>query len=147
MRRDFEDFIQILKKKRVRFVIVGAFALAYHGYPRNTGDIDIWIHPLEENAKKAVASIEKFFGTTLGVTAEDITTGKIIQFGRPPVRIDLISRLTGVTTDEIWDNRIKGKFSGIPVFYIDKQTFIKNKRAIGRAKDLADADFLDGMQA
>lgn len=146
MRRDFEDFIQSLKKKRVRFVIVGAFALAYHGHPRNTGDIHIWICPSEENAINTVASIEKFFGTTLGVTAEDITSGKIIQFGRPPVRIDLISRLTGMTMDEIWDNRIKGKFSGIPVFYIDKQTFIKNKRAIGRAKDLADADCLDGMQ-
>ncbi|HOW84130.1 MAG TPA: hypothetical protein PK573_16325 [Spirochaetota bacterium] len=140
MHKDFEDLLAILNKNQVKFLIVGAFALAYHGYPRNTGDIDIWIYPAEENANKTVQAIKEFFGSTLGVTNEDIISGKIIQFGRPPVRIDLISILTGVTTDEIWDNRITGKFAGIDVYFIDKKTFIKNKRAIGRGKDIVDVD-------
>lgn len=144
MHSDFKDFIESLLNNRVDFVIVGAFALAYHGYPRNTGDIDIWILPEKENAEKTVQAIGDFFGTNLGVTAEDITSGKIIQFGRPPVRIDLISKLSGVTTEEIWENKIQGTFAGLRVFYIDKKTFIKNKRIIGRSKDIVDADILGG---
>jgi len=144
MHNDFQDFIESLLNNRVDFVIVGAFALAYHGYPRNTGDIDIWILPEKLNAEKTVQAIGDFFGTNLGVTAEDITSGKIIQFGRPPVRIDLISKLSGVTTEEIWENKIPGTFAGIRVFYIDKKTFIKNKRIIGRGKDIVDADILGG---
>lgn len=144
MQSDFKDFIETLQNNRVDFVIVGSFALAYHGYPRNTGDIDIWILPEEDNAEKTVLAIRDFFGTTLGVTAEDITSGKIIQFGRPPVRIDLISKLSGVTTEEIWENKITGTFAGLSVCYIDKKTFIKNKRITGRGKDLVDADIIGG---
>ncbi len=144
MRSDFKDFIETLQNKRVDFVIVGSFALAYHGYPRNTGDIDIWIVPGKDNAEKTVLAICDFFGTNLGVAAEDIMSGKIIQFGRPPVRIDLISKLSGVTTEEIWDNKITGTFAGLSVYYIDKKTFIKNKRITGRGKDLVDADILGG---
>lgn len=144
MQSDYKDFIETLQNNRVDFVIVGSFALAYHGYPRNTGDIDIWILPEKDNAEKTVTAIRDFFGITLGVTAEDITSGKIIQFGRPPVRIDLITKLSGVTTEEIWDNKITGAFAGLSVYYIDKKTFIKNKRITGRGKDLVDADIIGG---
>jgi hypothetical protein len=144
MHKDFEEFIRLLNKNQVGYVIVGAFALAYHGYPRNTGDIDIWILPTEENAHRTICAIREFFGTALGITSDDITSEKIIQFGRPPVRIDLISKLTGVTTEEIWENRVEGIFSGIKVYYIDKATFIKNKKATGRGKDIVDADMIGG---
>ena len=143
MHNDFKEFVVNLLNNDVKFIIVGAFALAFHGFPRNTGDIDIWIYPDEKNSQNTLKSIEEFFGSTLGVSRDDILSGKIIQFGRAPVRIDLITKLTGVDTDELWEKKIQGKFSGLDVNYIDKDTFIKNKRAIGRSKDIADADSLE----
>ena len=139
---DFRDFIISLQKKRVDFVIVGSFALAIHGHPRATGDIDIWIRPDEANAGRLIDSLHDFGFSSLQVTKDDILSGKIIQLGYPPVRIDIITRLTGLTTDEIWDTRVEGPFGELNVYYIDRECFIKNKRAIGRNKDNADIDSL-----
>ncbi|MBI4056987.1 MAG: hypothetical protein HY399_05500 [Elusimicrobia bacterium] len=135
---DFSDFVAALKRNDVEFVIVGAFALSFLGFPRATGDIDFWIRPTESNAEAVLRALKDFGFESLGITKEDILSGKVIQMGYPPVRIDLLTSLSGVTSEEIWNNRKEGPFGKHIVFYLDKDTFLKNKRATGRPKDVAD---------
>ena len=139
---DFNDFIFALNSNDVDYVIVGAFALAFHGHPRATGDIDIWIRPNRLNALALLKAFDSFGFGTLNISEEDILTGKIIQLGYPPVRIDLITLLDGLTHDEIWETREEGEFGDHRVFYIGREAFIRNKRAIGRHRDLADLELL-----
>ncbi|MFH1724989.1 MAG: hypothetical protein ABII00_10260 [Elusimicrobiota bacterium] len=135
---DFADFIAALNRNRVEYVIVGAYALAFFGAPRFTGDVDIWIRPTSSNAKALLSAVSEFGFESLSLTEEDILSGRIIQMGYPPMRIDLITVLDGVTADEIWAGRKEGLFGEQSVFYIGKDVFIKNKRAAGRPKDIAD---------
>ena len=139
---DFSDFISALNQNAVEYVIVGAYDLAFLGYPRYTGDIDIWINPSTVNAKALIKAIGDFGMKSLSLTEEDILSGNIIQLGYPPVRIDMLTILDGLTADEIWDNRQQGAFGKLPVFYLGRTAFIKNKRATGRLKDLADLEAL-----
>jgi hypothetical protein len=139
---DFREFIMVLNKNGVEYVIVGAFALAFHGYPRATGDMDIWIRPFKPNAVRLLKALSNFGFKDLNLTEKDILSGKIIQLGYPPVRIDLVTVLDGLNSDEIWDTRVSGKFGDIFVSYIARAAFIKNKRALGRHKDLADLELL-----
>lgn len=139
---DFADFLECLQKFQVDFLIVGAFALAKLGYPRGTGDIDIWIKPEKENAQNALKGISEFGMASLNLSIEDILSGDVIQMGFPPIRIDLMSKLTGVSTEEIWASRQEGKLEKFNVFFLSKEVFIKNKKAIGRHKDLADIESL-----
>ena len=139
---DFSDFVEALRKNSVEFVIVGSFALAFHGYPRATGDIDFWIRPTEANSEALIKALIDFGFGGLEVSKEDILSGKIIQLGYPPVRIDLISVLDGLSAEEVWDSREKGKFGPHDVFYLGRKAYIRNKRATGRHKDLADLDLL-----
>lgn len=140
---DFSDFIASLERQKVEFVMVGAFNLAFLGYPRFTGDMDIWIKPTSSNAKALLKALEDFGMKSLGITEEDILSGNVIQLGYSPIRIDLITILDGLTSDEIWANRQEGAFGNHTVFYLNKTAFIKNKRATGRQKDLADAEALE----
>lgn len=139
---DFTDFIEALKKNEVEFVMVGAFDLAFLGYPRYTGDMDIWIKPTMQNAQALIKSIEHFGFKSLSLTEKDILSGNVIQLGYPPVRIDLLTILDGLTSDEIWASRQEGRFGKYTIFYLGKDAFIKNKRTIGRHKDLADIEAL-----
>lgn len=139
---DFNDFIKTLRKNNVDFVIVGAFALAFHGHPRATGDLDVWVRPEEVNVHAVLKSLSNFGFQGLTICKEDILSGKIIQLGFPPVRIDIITVLDGLDTEEIWKGRQPGKLGKHHVYYIGKEAFIKNKRAIGRHKDLADIELL-----
>ncbi|OGR89783.1 MAG: hypothetical protein A3J74_09700, partial [Elusimicrobia bacterium RIFCSPHIGHO2_02_FULL_57_9] len=140
---DFSDFIAALNRNHVEFVIVGAFALAFLGYPRATGDIDFWIRSTASNVEAVLRAFADFGFKSLGITKDDILSGKVIQMGYPPVRIDLLTKLDGVTGEEIWANRQEGPFGEHAVYYLDKGTFIKNKRAAGRSKDLVDAELFD----
>jgi hypothetical protein len=135
---DFSDFVAALIRRRVEFVIVGAFDLAFLGCPRYTGDLDIWIRPDAPNAQGTIRALEDFGLESLGVSEQDILSGKIIQIGCPPVRIDLLTLLDGLSADEIWESRQEGPLGGHAVNYLGKAAFIKNKRAAGRPKDLAD---------
>ncbi|MBI4678823.1 MAG: hypothetical protein HY748_14690 [Elusimicrobia bacterium] len=137
---DFSDFIDSLNRRHVDYVIVGAFALAHLGFPRATGDIDIWIKPTPSNAQALLRAIEDFGFTSLKLTQDDILSGKIIQLGYPPVRIDLLTELDGVSEKEIWASRREGPFGDHAVYYLGRGVFIKNKRAAGRKKDLIDLD-------
>ena len=140
---DFSDFVAALNRNHVEFVIVGAFSLAFLGYPRATGDIDIWIRPTPSNAEAVLRALKDFGFKSIGITKDDLLSGKIIQLGYPPVRIDLLTILDGVTAEEIWAKRQEGPFGDHAVFYLDKATFLKNKRAGGRSKDLVDLELFD----
>jgi hypothetical protein len=140
---DFSDFISALNKNQVDFVMVGAFDLAFHGFPRYTGDMDIWIRPSKSNAAACIQAIKDFGLQSIALTEDDILSEHVIQLGYPPVRIDLITVLDGLTVDEIWSSRQEGEFGKHTIFYLSKEAFIKNKRAIGRHKDLADLEALD----
>lgn len=139
---DFRDFIHALNNNHVEYVLVGSFALAYHGHPRATGDMDVWIRPTKQNASAVLKAVLDFGFEKVNVTEEDFLSGKIIQLGFPPVRIDIITILEGLQNDEIWGERQKGKFGDLDVAYIGREAFIKNKRAIGRHRDLADLELL-----
>lgn len=135
---DFSDFVEALNRNRVEFVIIGAFALGHHGAPRATGDFDVWVRPLEPNARATIKALADFGFPTIDVTPQDILSEKVIQLGVAPVRIDILSELSGVTADEIWSTRISGTLGTHTVFFISRATFVKNKRAAGRKKDQAD---------
>ena len=139
---DFVDFITALNSNHVEYVIVGAYALAYHGHPRATGDIDFWIKPTDENAKLLLKALMDFGFGTLDISADDILSGKIIQLGFPPVRIDLITKLDGLINDEILKSKKRGKLGDQTVWYLGRKAFVKNKRSAGRHKDLADLELL-----
>jgi hypothetical protein len=139
---DFNEFVAVLNKNKVEYVIVGSFALAFHGYPRATGDIDFWIRPTPVNIKALFRALGEFGFQKLDISEDDLISGKIIQLGYPPVRIDLITMLDGLKEDDIWKTRAKGKFGNHAVFYLGREAFVKNKRALGRYKDLADLELL-----
>jgi hypothetical protein len=139
---DFSEFVVTLNHNKVEYVVVGSFALAFHGCPRATGDIDFWIRPTAENAARLLKALNDFGFGELKIVEGDILSGKIIQLGYPPVRVDLISVLEGLDSNEIWDTREKGEFGEHQVFYLGRKAFIKNKRTLGRHKDLADLEAL-----
>ncbi len=139
---DFNDFVAALNKNDVQYVIVGSIALAFHGCPRATGDIDFWIRPTSSNARNLLKAINDFGFGKLDISEDDVLSDNIIQLGYPPVRIDLISALDGLTSEEIWESRQAGKFGDHDAHYIGKENFIKNKRTLGRHKDLADLELL-----
>jgi hypothetical protein len=139
---DFVDFITAINNNQVEYVIVGAYALAYHGHPRATGDIDFWIRPNMTNALFLLKALKDFGFGTLDISAADILSDKIIQLGFPPVRIDLITKLDGLNNDEIMKSKTQGKLGDQAVWYLGREAFVKNKRSAGRHKDLADLELL-----
>jgi hypothetical protein len=125
-------------------VIVGAWALAFHGRPRYTGDLDIFVARDDENADKLMAVIEAFGFGHAGIKREDfLQVDHVIQLGREPNRIDILTGISGVTFDEAWNNRDQGKIADIAVFFISRDLLIKNKRAANRDKDQGDIKLLE----
>jgi hypothetical protein len=140
---DFRDLLALFNAHRVDYMIVGGYALAFHGAPRFTGDLDIFVKPDLENARRILKSLEMFGFNSVGLAAEDFQSpDKIIQLGFPPVRVDIITSLTGVSWKEAFLGRAKGKYGDIPVYYIGREQFVANKRATGRKRDLADLEAL-----
>jgi hypothetical protein len=147
MHRDFIEFVEILNRNNVEFVIIGGIALAYYGFPRFTGDIDFWIRPSAHNAQKTFNSIEEFFSMRISTTADEFLSGnKMISLGEEPVKIEIHTRLDGITENEIWNTRERGKFGDEEVFYIGKEAFIKNKKAVGRDQDLVDIKNIESQK-
>jgi hypothetical protein len=140
---DFDEFCALLTAREVEFVIVGAHALAFHGAPRFTGDLGILIRPTVDNARRALTAIAEFGFPTAPLTAADIVSGtKVIEMGVAPVQIHVMSEISGVTWDEVWANHEIGTLGPHAVAFIGRETFLRNKRAAGRPKDLADIDAL-----
>jgi len=143
VQRDFRELLALFNEHKVDYVIVGGYALAFHGAPRYTGDIDILIHPDTANAHRILEAIDEFGFGSVDLTAADFQKPQnVIQLGVPPVRVDIITSLTGVSWEDACTGRIQGKYGDIPVHYIGREQFISNKRAVGRKKDLADLEAL-----
>jgi hypothetical protein len=148
---DILDFIRLLGVHKVRYVVVGGEAVIYHGYPRFTGDIDFFFANDEENVGALFAALREFWGGDvpgLQSASELAEAGLIIQFGRPPNRIDLMNRIDAVTFEDAWKDRVElciaTSGGAIPLFLLDRQNLIRNKRASARPKDLDDLTFLEG---
>ena len=137
--QDFKDFIELLNQRNVDYMIVGAHALAFHGRPRHTGDLDIWIKPSNENADKLVAVLDDFGFGSLGLTKSDfLKENYVTQLGYPPLRIDILNAISGVEFDDAYSNKVVGNIDDLNVNFISIAEFIQNKEASGRKKDLGD---------
>ena len=141
---DLREFIELLNSRGVEYVIVGAHSLAFHARPRYTGDLDILVRPSPENAAKLV-SLLRDFGFAKGDLAEsDFTVPEqMIQLGRAPNRIDLLTGISGVTVEDAFSTRMLAELEGLPVFVLSKEALILNKRAVGRPQDMADLESLE----
>ncbi|MEO7157317.1 MAG: hypothetical protein ABI039_07145 [Vicinamibacterales bacterium] len=143
MNPDFVDLLRAFVAADVRFLIVGAYALAHHGRPRATGDLDLWVDPTPANARQVMTALATFGAPLTEVAEADFARpGMVFQIGVPPGRIDVLTDLTGLTFAETWDDRERGHFGELKVDYIGRDAFIRNKRATGRARDLGDIDGL-----
>ena len=141
---DSKEFIALLNSRGVEYLIVGAHSLAFHARPRFTGDLDILVRPSPENAAKIIAVLNEFGFADLGVKASDFTTPEqVIQLGRAPHRIDLLTSISGVSIDEAFATKVSAELDEIPVAFLSKALLIANKHAVGRPQDLADLTELD----
>jgi hypothetical protein len=143
VQKDFKELLKLFNAQKVKFLIVGGYALAYHGAPRYTGDLDIFVKPDSQNAIKILKALDDFGFGSLGLKNEDFKMpDKVVQLGHPPVRIDIVSSISGVSWDEAYKKRDKGKYDDVQVYYIGRDHFIMNKKAVGRKKDIADLEAL-----
>lgn len=144
MNQDFKEFIALLNTNKIQYLVIGGYAVAYHGYPRYTKALDLWINPSPANAEKVLTALKQFGFGSLEITINDLTTPEqTIQLGYPPIRIDLIASIDGVIFEECYPDRIRVEDSGLFINVIDLENLKKNKRASGRAQDLADLENLE----
>ncbi len=145
--KDLREFIESLNSHGVEFVVVGAHALAFHGHPRYTGDLDLLVSPTLENAARLELALIAFSLLTPCRACRGLgfleNLAIVVQLGIAPTRIDLLTSITAVTFAEAWDQRVSGDLSGAPVAFLSRQTLIKNKRATGRTQDAADVEALE----
>jgi hypothetical protein len=143
MHPDFVDLLRAFVDHDVRFMVVGAYALGVHGRPRATGDLDVWVDATAENATRVMEALRQSGAPTDQLTTADLSRpGIVFQMGLPPVRIDVLTELSGVTFAEAWPGRALARFGDIEVDVIGREAFVKNKRATGRARDLGDVEAL-----
>jgi hypothetical protein len=141
--RDFCELLACFNASGVRALIVGAYALGFHGAPRMTGDLDVLVQPSAENAARVMTALASFGFGEVGLSAADFERPDVVvQLGVPPVRVDLLTGLSGVTWDEAWAGRVAGELGDVPVVFIGLADLRRNKRAAGRHKDLADLEAL-----
>jgi hypothetical protein len=145
---DFSEFIACCVARDVRFLVVGGYALAAHGHPRFTKDIDIWLWIDPDNGRRVVEALDDFGFGSLGLTVNDfVEPGVVVQLGHAPKRIDLLTSIDGVAFEECWPTRVEIEVGGISVPFIDVDHLVMNKRASGRLQDLADVEALSGGDA
>ena len=143
MNQDFVDLLRALLAADVRFLIVGAYALAHHGRPRATGDLDVWVDATPDNASRVIQALVAFGAPMEHISEADFASpGAVVQLGVAPGRIDLLTSLTGLTFGEAWPTRDTGTFGGVPVGVLGREAFIRNKRETGRTRDLGDIEGL-----
>lgn len=141
--RDFSELLASFAEHRVEFVVVGAYAVAFHGRPRMTGDLDLLVAPTKENAERVMRALDAFGFGDVGLTASDFAApDTVVQLGVAPVRVDLLTSLTGVSWEEAWSGKVSADFAGTPVFVLGLAELRRNKRATGRAQDRADVEAL-----
>ena len=141
--KDSREFVECLLSNKVEFLIVGALAVSWHGFPRYSADIDFLVRPAADNAQRVVDALKQFGFGCLGISIEDLSVEKrVVQLGVEPNRIDLLTSVSGVTFEEAWESRVTGTIDGIEVNYIGREALIRAKIAAGRPKDLIDVDAL-----
>jgi hypothetical protein len=142
--QDFKDLLATFNEKHVEYLVVGGHALAAHGLVRATKDLDVWIRPATSNAPRVIAALASFGAPLHDLCESDlVSAGTIFQIGVPPVRIDIITAIDGVTFDEAWPARIQGNFGDQTVPVISWNDLIRNKRSAGRPQDLLDVRWLE----
>ncbi|MDC3954149.1 nucleotidyltransferase [Polyangium jinanense] len=148
LQQDLREFVGLLNSSGVEFIVVGGHAVAFHGHPRFTGDIDFFVRPTRANADRILGALATFGFGQLALSADDfMRPNAVVQLGRPPNRIDLLTSISGVDFDEAWDSRVSGSLDGLPVAFLGLEALLKNKRASGREKDVADVAKLMAIKA
>lgn len=141
--RDFKEFVECCERHEVRYLIIGGYAVGFHGHVRYTKDLDIWIEATEANAQRVLRALDEFGFSSVGLTTADfLVPGSVIQLGYPPNRLDLLTQPDGVTFVECWNARESVDLDGLTVNLIGFDDLIANKRASGRQRDLADIEDL-----
>lgn len=141
----FREMLSILSDEGVEFLVVGAYALAAHGVPRATGDLDFWVRREAENAGRLMRALDRFGAPTERISSDDFLEENLVfQIGREPSRIDFLTSIDGVEFDEAWGSRVEIELDGVRVAILGKADLIRNKRAVGRTRDLADLEQLEG---
>ncbi|MGN6528794.1 MAG: hypothetical protein ACTHL8_20565 [Burkholderiaceae bacterium] len=144
LNKDFKEFVGLLDSTNVEYLLVGGYALAAHGHPRYTGDIDFWVNPTPENVVRLMQALTAFGFGGLGLTRDDfMQPDAVVQLGYPPARIDLLTAIDGVSFDACYARRRRLRVDGVELSLIDVDDLRANKRASGRLKDLADLEALD----
>jgi hypothetical protein len=146
LQRDFSEFLASFNAVGVRYLVVGAYALAAHGSPRNTLDLDVFVRPSEANGRRIVQALRAFGFGSLRVAPSDFAQpDRILQLGRQPLRIDVLTSITGVTWARAWRGRIPGTYGDVPVNVLGFDELVTNKRATGRTRDLGDVEALSKL--
>lgn len=141
---DFREMLSALTEEDAEFLVIGAYALAVHGLPRATGDLDLWVRRSRENAERVLRALEVFGAPTTDLSLDDLVTPDLVfQIGREPRRIDFLTSIDGVEFEEAWERRVALELDGVPVLVLGREDLIRNKRAVGRARDLADIEALE----
>jgi len=141
--QDFKELLELFNAHRVEYLIVGGYALAFHGAPRFTGDLDLLVKPSSDNAMRVLAALAAFGFGALDLTLDDFATpDRVVQLGVPPVRIDLLTSISGISWEEAKAGVVRGTYGDVPVDFIGRAQFVANKRASGRRRDLADLEAL-----
>lgn len=141
--QDFKELLALFNENKVEYLIVGGYALAIHGHPRYTGDLDIWVLSKTDNAERILKSLHAFGLESLQFQSEDFSTpNQVVQLGNPPLRVDLMTNIDGVDFDEAWKRRKMIELEGLLIPFISKVDLIANKKVTGRYQDLADVEKL-----
>ncbi len=144
IQKDFKEFFALFNAHKVEYVIVGGYALAFHGAPRYTGDIDVLVRAEKANALNILAALSDFGFSELDLSVDDFSDpDRVLQLGMPPVRIDILTSLTGITWQEASTDTLDLDYGGVPVKVVGREALLINKRATGRAQDLADIEALE----
>jgi hypothetical protein len=145
--KDYEEFLELLNKHKVRYCIIGSYALSFHARPRYTKDIDILVDASQKNAEKILRVLDEFGFGALDLRVEDFSEkGNIIQLGYEPVRIDIMTSLEGLDFSDIWKTRVRGPYGKQMVNFIDRENLIKSKQISNRTQDKADLELLQSEE-
>ncbi len=146
MNHDFVEMLSALSETGADFMVVGAHAVAAHGHPRATGDLDIWIRPTKQNAHQVLEALKQFGAPISNLSLEDLSEPHtVFQMGVSPCRIDILTSITGVEFDQAWENKIEIQVNKLLIFCIGKQDLIQNKSVLARPQDLADVAVLERL--
>jgi hypothetical protein len=143
---EFERLLALFNAHKVEYVVVGGYALAFHGAPRLTGDLDLLVKPDRQNARRILAALDEFDFASMQLTLADFTMPeKVVQLGEPPMQVDMMTTLTGVSWENAAAGKVRGKYGRTPIHVISRDDFVANKKALGRQRDLADLEAIGEM--